>query len=737
MSSARRTFAVRDLVPSPDPVGRIGRDDAEQDAHRRAQAQLRRRFRTFQSEVPLAATLVVNGQEVLVQGRLDGFRHTRGGVALCEIKPVPGTPRSWVGHAGLRGARRQLLLYADLAGHVTSPPWGKAPITEVELFLAGSDGKVARERLDLHEARGVLERRLSVCLRMGVASIDEQSEWRRFDSFVARDAKNDRPQQTEALEKLGHTQGSRIILSMPPGSGKTRVALRHALRVAREHGLPLYWITTKSRGRDVVIEELERHRRSGVPFRIVWKTAASRTCSCLRPDASCPVRIATEEMLFWNGLPPRLAACSRSVEDVLTLARDEDLCPHELLHHAESFADVIIADLNYLVNSSSLHRRKAVMVLDEAQNFSRRMREHFQAALTLEDLLQLSRHLSAAEARELRRTLPGRGDDDHDASPERWLRLFEAARERGLLEEPQRKFLSVLRLWERFPADVVFAWYHGGGTPILLGAPVRLDGILESALAPFPLVLALSGSLPADDDVRDSLFPGANRFECVEVNPPERPPVFVCPQLDFKHPISIKDHEAATELLRAVFASLGGTVLVFGQNRASNEILAMRLRVRGYTFLLDEDIGEDWATLCASRPDFLLVALGGSLAESVNPPPDVFSCALVLSPGFAAPDLFSKLREAHRRQPEDVIVENPPAMVDEIAEAASRIIQAAGRVQRDSKTAKPVFLLSRRFADPPFMRAWPHAWRTGEDRAFFCSDVGEALAIVSSMRHGT
>jgi hypothetical protein len=345
--------------------------------------------------------------------------------------------------------------------------------------------------------------------------------------------------------------------------------------------------------------------------------------------------------------------------------------------------------------------------------------------------------LSAAEARELKRTLPGRDDGDHDPSPERWLRLFEAARDRRVLEEPHLKFLSVLRLWERFPNDVVFAWYHGAGSPSLLGAPVRLDGILESALAPFPLVLALTGSLPADGEVRDSLFPGASRFECVEIHSPKRPPVFMCPQLDFKHPISIKDHEAATELLREVFVSLSGTVLVFGQNRASNEILALRLRVRGYTFLLDEDIGQNWETLRASRPDFLLVALGGSLAESVNPPPDVFSCAVVLSPGFAAPDPFSRLREAHQRQFEDIGAENPPAMMDVIAEAASRIMQAAGRVQRYPKTEKPVFLLSRSFANPPFMRAWPHAWRAGEDRPFLCSNVSEAVAILSSMRRAT
>jgi hypothetical protein len=737
MPSAKRTFAVRDLVPSPDPIACIENEEAAQNAHRRAQAQLRRQFHTFRSEVPLAATLMVNGQEVLVQGRLDGFRRTRSGVALCEIKSVPGSPKSWVGHLELRGARRQLLFYADLAGHLASPPWGETPVTELELLLAGSDGKVARERLNLREARGALERRLSVCLRTGAAEFDVCDEWRRFHLFIVRDAKNDRPEQTEALAKFSRTRSAHVLLSMPPGSGKTRVAVRHALRIAREMGLPLYWITTKSRGRDVVIEELERYRRAGVSLRLVWKTAARRTCLCPRPDASCPVRIATEEMLFWNALPQPLKTSSWSVEDLLSLARDENLCPHELLRQAELSADVVIADLNYLINSPSLDRRKAVVVLDEAQNLSRRVREHFQAAVTLDELLGSSRRLSTVQARELRHLLRARADGDHEVNPQQWQRVFQATHDLGVFDESHHRFLELLELWERFPNHVVFAWYHGSMSPSLLGTPICLDAILESALAPFPFVLALSGSLPADDDVRTSLFPGASQCECVEINPAVRPPVFVCPQLNFKHPISTQDHEAATELLREVFTALGGSVLVFGQNRASNEIIAMRLRVRGYTFLLDEDASEDWGTLCAARPDFLLVALGGSLAESVNPPPNVFSCAVVLSPGLAAPDTFSRLRDVHRRQAEDPVSENLPAMADEIAEAVSRIIQAAGRVQRDPKAAKPVFLVSKRFADPAFMRAWPRAWRLDDDRAFLCSDIVSALALVSETRRAT
>jgi hypothetical protein len=736
MSNVERTFAVRDLVSDPDPLARGDAKDVSERIHQRAQAQLRRHHRTFRSEASVAARLQVRGQTVLAQGRLDGYRRTRSGISLCEIKPVQGPARQWVGRAELRGARRQLLLYADLASHVSSPPWGRGRVTQAELVLAGSDGSVARECLDLRNAPGCLERRISVCLGRVPDATAEETCRRLLESFVVRDRTTDRAEQSEALERLRQMRGALALLSMPPGSGKTRVAVRHSMRVASELGLPLYWITTKTLGREVVIEELERYWRGGVSLRVTWKTSARRTCHCVCPDTSCTVRAATEERLFWNGLPSDLGGDSWRVEDVLNVAREEDLCPHELLRAAEASADIVIADLNYVIGFSSLQRRRAVVVLDEAQNISRRVREYFQAALTLDDVATLRHRLTTSEAHECSRMLPSRqvtGDDE--VLPERWLRLFEIALSRGALNETQSKFLAVLRLWERFPSDVVFAWYRGGSTPLLLGTPVHLDRIVESALAPYPVVLALSGSLPGDEDVRERLFPGARRSECIEICPRVRPPVFVCPSLDFRYPISIRDHEAATDLLRNVFASLGGTVLVFGQNRASNEIIALRLRVRGFTFLLDEDIGGKWDSLLASQPDFLLVSLSGSLAESVNPPPGVFSCAVVLSAGFAAPDPFAHLRDLHQPASEEGIGGNADVPPGAFAEAVSRIVQAVGRVQRGVKTAKPAFLVARAFANASFMQAWPEAWRADQDRELLCSGLSEALHKAARASH--
>ena len=104
-----------------------------------------------------------------------------------------------------------------------------------------------------------------------------------------RDAQSDRPAQRVAMESLAAADVARpLLLSMPPGSGKTRVALRYGLRAAFARELPLYWITTKARGRDEVLAELARYTAAGIPLRVLWKTAPERLCDCDLPSTDCP-----------------------------------------------------------------------------------------------------------------------------------------------------------------------------------------------------------------------------------------------------------------------------------------------------------------------------------------------------------------------------------------------------------------------------------------------------------------
>jgi Rad3-related DNA helicase len=203
--------------------------------------------------------------------------------------------------------------------------------------------------------------------------------------------------------------------------------------------------------------------------------------------------------------------------------------------------------------------------------------------------------------------------------------------------------------------------------------------------------------------------------------------VAIVPLLDFSHPISLVDHEEATEILRTVCKHYGRTVAVFGQNRSSNHILAMRLHVRGYTSLLDSDLSADWSAALDNAPDFLFISLGGNLSEAVNPPPDLFSCGVVLAPGFRPPDIFDYLQRVALRESDEPDTHVP--------ESVSRVAQAAGRLQRSPQTLKPVLLVNKSFARPEFLKAFPRDWYSRHPEELLFDNLNDAQAFLNGTRH--
>ena len=706
-------FSVRDLVPHSDLSERPVERDLK--LHHVAQAQLRRKYRTFKSEAPLSAVIEVDGRAVTVSGRLDGYRRTPKGVVLYEIKSVPGDPRSWIGSSLLENARRQLQLYGDLARAVVLPPWGNASNLDGVLCLVGDNQKLAIESVDVDASSGILQARLKVVLSAVHFRERPASDiLRLLNAFVAQDSREDRPAQQEAARQLEQAADeTRLLLSMPPGSGKTRIAVRFSLRESLTRDLPLYWITSKARGREEVSAELDRCRAAGVPLRVLWKTVPERLCHCAMPGSSCPRRLATRSALFLDPLTEIRRRPSWSPSDIAASAEARSLCPHEVSAAIENSADVIIADVNYVLNPSRLTARDSVLVLDEAQHIARRIRDNSRVRIRREELLEWMHSLPETARKSIRELLNARAgsEDGSDSTSELVLRAADQT-----ARFPGAPVLLSLRraahLISDLAGDFVIAWSRKGAESSLIGVATDERAALEDVLESRAWVLALSGSLPADEASRRILFPLSAKFHALEVSQTSRLPVAIVPRLVFKYPLTSEDHAAAVSLLCELREHFRPTIAVFGQNRASNEMLSMSLRVRGHMVLLDEDLGGDWSVALASRPDFLFIAMGGSLSESVNPPPGLLTAAAVLSPAYLASDEFDLLRSAARSGfiDRDPVEDDDTLLAERRAEAFSRVIQAAGRLQRSPQDCKPVFLLNRDFSEPASLRSWPRSW---------------------------
>ncbi len=725
----RHSFSVRSLVPDPD-LSAAGRETRER-VHERVQAKLRRKYRTFHSEVTLSATVETASGPTEVHGRVDGFRITPSGVVLYEIKPVSGSAKAWVGSDSLLSARWQLQLYLELAQRVKDPPWAARRIIGGVLHLVGEQGRESAEPVE-PPAGDLLSRRVEIALA-------ERIPIRRWPSsltaalaeFTLADATNDRPVQRAAGEQMAAAdKDARILLALPPGAGKTRLALRRALQTAAATSRQMFWITIKARGRDIVLREVQRYIDAGLPLRILWKTVASRLCTC-DGSQSCDKYVRTLEYLFLHGVEHWKSLAAWMPEDMRSFAEERDLCAYELSRRLEPLADLIIADVNYLLEPSTIRERQAVLVFDEAQNLAARVLDYSRVFISRHELKQWLDLLPPVARRRYRSLISPDFSEGPDASASRelWTSLAQELQRRPVVEFGELHAIRRLRaMLERFPHDYILRWCRGPDGTGWVGTLPDSDLILAEILAGTDSVLALTGS------PLSSLTETAwQSFDVVDAGDHVQPPVAIIPLLSFSYPISLDDHEQATDLLRALHESYGATVAVFGQNRPSNEMIAWRLRARGFTSLLDTDIAEDdWELLRSTGPDFLMISLGGNLAESVNPPAGLFSCGIVLAPGHRPTDIFERIQMAALAEAGHEPLTQLPSKTPE---AVSRIVQAAGRLQRSPQELRPVFLVNKSFARSEFLDLWPRQWYRRRPQELLFDNLAEAQAHVSRAVH--
>ncbi len=718
MADAGIHFSIRDLVPQPDLP--LESPEYRMRAHRIVQSRFARRYKSFESEVNLRHELVFGSDIVVLTGRLDGLITMRRAMTVLEIKPVPGSAKRWLNHSALEHARWQVILYAGLCSLTMATVNQRRLPIKIRLVLVGTDDSVAIEEINCSSPEAKLTSRLE-------AVLESATQTRAFESvpavslhqFVRADKVHDRAVQAAAWEQL--ERGSdRLLLALPPGSGKTRLAVRWGLLRASSERCPLVWVTMKNRGRLEVLNELDRYYKNGIPLRIVWKTSADRRCSCAHNLLSCECHRITEEQLFWNGVPNGNALWLPDSLDEYASA--SGLCPYSISCSVEKFADVVIADLNYLLFGGLARERRVIYVVDEYHNLSERLEANFTIHLTDDELLETSRGIEPSIRATIRSLLNG-DDGDWTSAREAFTRVAASLSKRVSIGRVAiDKINRLVRHLSNFASDYRLLRGFDNGRGFWIGKLADSKLALDRFLDEKSPLLSICGSLPEPFESRTALIPDFSSFNLVE--PELKSPsseVLILPSLRFRFPLSLEDHQEAAELCCGLIRKHGATLLVFGQNRESNLLLSDRLRAKGLVCLIDEDVKGQWELVSQVKPDAFIGSLGSNTGESVNPPPEIFSACAILSPGFRSREAWEvALQDYHEL---DVTESRMSAMYGERARAVSRIIQAVGRVQRSPECNTPVYLLNEVFADESFLMLWPRHWYSSNPRELVIENI--------------
>jgi Rad3-related DNA helicase len=327
---------------------------------------------TFEQAV--AGNLQQNKWQFELQGRLDQFMPDPDQPVIREIKTI--SRELPAEEEELRALYphyfHQAMLYGFLVGKNGTVPRIELVFVEIQTGLTQT---VVLDDADLHA--------LHLHLKQLVHDLEERrAHFRQLKKFVVPLPFDEwRPGQEQARDQLilDLIPGATCLFEAPTGFGKTGLALEQALRRLVSGDVErILVLTGKTTGQSPLLKQLEYFRESDSGLTI--HALRSRKDHFVNEDLEQRMP-AWEIMERWieSGLsaPKLLAEGIQDLESVKALGHKHGIPPWSITRMLMSYADVWIADFNYLFDpgvSSMLEMLptfdpgKTLLIIDEAHN---------------------------------------------------------------------------------------------------------------------------------------------------------------------------------------------------------------------------------------------------------------------------------------------------------------------------------------------------------------------------------
>jgi DNA excision repair protein ERCC-2 len=368
-----------------------------------------RRGPTFRSEVSVRATF----EELIVRGRADGFDASEGIVE--EVK-------TFRGDLALLPENQRALHWAQAKMYAAMllPDSGRPGGLTVRLVYLDVDSG----------AETILTQSCSAAELAGLFDHHCRSfiEWARTE-LTHRDAR-DRSLERLAFPREGFRVGQRelaaqaylapqrrgvLLAQAGTGIGKTLATLFATLKVAPSARIDkIFFLTAKTSGQEPPLEALRELSGGESPARLRYVELTARSHACEHPDKACHGDSCPLARGFFDRLPAaRQAAVQRgslTLGEIRQVARQHTVCPYFLAQELVRWADVVVADYNYMFDTTAVLHALTVgngwrvsLLIDEAHNLVDRARAMYTATLKREHLRDAARAAPASLQKPLRR----------------------------------------------------------------------------------------------------------------------------------------------------------------------------------------------------------------------------------------------------------------------------------------------------------------------------------------------
>lgn len=428
------TLSVRDIADSNDyrfagpmAVGMRKRAEMGREAHESHQGAREETVASYRRERSLRYESDVEGWRVVVVGRIDGvFTDDRGRTVIEEVKTVLAPPEALerLDERTYPHYARQLQLYRYLleegARALGFDELGAAPEIQLHLCFIALPSKERRTVTVGYErdaCRELVRSRLAELVRdhqRDAARRAERRARRAEVKFPFPEARAHQDDMISAIETALHEKRP-ILVSAPPGTGKTAGALVPALRYAFEIGGRVFVATSKTTQQRIFAETVRMLREAGTPVRSVVLVAKEK--ACLNDVVICHPEVCAHARdyplkLERSGAIGRLTALPvADLEAVRAEGQEHVFCPFEAALDLTAHVDVVIGDYNYVFDPSAALKRMfveqapddVVLVIDEAHNLYDRGAEYYSPELPRPRIKELERALGGSQDPLIRR----------------------------------------------------------------------------------------------------------------------------------------------------------------------------------------------------------------------------------------------------------------------------------------------------------------------------------------------
>ncbi|MEZ6184677.1 MAG: ATP-dependent DNA helicase [Planctomycetota bacterium] len=410
------SLSVRDLAgdddhrfsgPAPLTLRRrahVGR--VEHEVHqgaREAEVSSYRRERSLRYETR------VGDWTVIVNGRIDGiYTDPQGSTVIEEVKTVVASDAelAQIGEDSVPSYALQLRLYRYLleetaAGLEFGPDAPEIALHLCWIALPSRAQKTVEVSYDPARCASLIQDRVA---ELVIRHERERKRTTRRQALkVPFPHPEPRPHQTEVAERIAAAleAGRPILVSAPPGIGKTAAALTGALRHAAAIGGRVLVLSAKTTQQAIYARTLELMREAGSGARGVILRAREKGClnhvvDC-RPEA-CEFARDYVQKRDRSGALERLRELPViDPERVRAEAEVHRFCPVEASLDLTEDVEVIVGDYNYAFDPAAVLRRMfvdkeptdVVLLIDEAHNLYERARRTHSPSLSGAELLEL------------------------------------------------------------------------------------------------------------------------------------------------------------------------------------------------------------------------------------------------------------------------------------------------------------------------------------------------------------